>query len=114
MQNIRSNIKEFPELVNETLVLLSKMGEHYPVKFSRPSAERAWRHGCRGVRLETIYLNGRRYTTVEAIKRYINRTQRTGDDPPAEPTPSMSKKEIDIARQKYRLPAAGKDGIAAD
>lgn len=109
---MKTSIREFPELVDETLVPLSKMSEHYPVEISRPSAERAWRHGCRGVRLETVYLNGKRYTSVEAISRYVTRTQRTGDESSAVLAPSMSNCHIVAARKKHNLPPAGKDGVA--
>jgi len=112
MQHINSTIREFPELANETLVPLAKLSEHYPVPISRPSGERAWRKGRLGFRLETIYLNGRRYTSIEAINRFINRTQRTGDEIPAVPTPSMSKSDLAATRKKFNLPPSGKNGIA--
>ena len=116
MKSVLSTIREFPELANEQLVLLANINDHYPVPISRPSAERAWRHGCRGVRLETVYLNGRRYTSVEAINRYINQTQRTGEaEPSNKPTPSgMSQRDLEAARRKFNMPVAGKDGVAVD
>jgi hypothetical protein len=109
---MKTSIREFPELVKETLVPLGNLDEHYPVPISRPSAERAWRKGRFGVRLETIFLNGKRYTSIEAISRYINRTQRTGDEIPSAQTPSMSKRDIVAARKKYNLPPSGKNGVA--
>ena len=105
-------LREFSQLASETLVPLSKLGEYFPVTISRPSIERLWRKGRLGVRLETIFLNGRRYTSVEALSRYIEQTQRTGDDIPASPTLSMSKRDLDAARQKYNLPPAGRNGVA--
>jgi hypothetical protein len=112
MQNPHSDIREFPELAKETLVPLAKLGEHYPVPISRPSSERLWRKGRFGIRLETIFLNGKRYTSVEAINRYINRTQRTGDEVTSVAIPSMSKRDLDTARQKFNMPQPGRDGTA--
>jgi len=111
MRNINSTIREFPELANETLVPLAKLSEHYPVPMSRPSSERAWRRGRFGIRLETIFLNGRRYTSVEAIERYVTRTQRTGDEIHSAPVPSMSRRDLNVARKKFNTPNPGKDGI---
>ena len=85
MRAVHSTIREFPELAGETLVPLSKLGEHFPVPISRPSIERLWRKGRLGVRLETIFLNGKRYSSVEALTRFIEQTQRTGDELTATP-----------------------------
>lgn len=106
-----STIREYPELASETLVPLSKLSEHFPVPISRPSIERLWRRGRLGVRLETIFLNGRRYSSVEAIARYIEQTQRTGDEVPAAPVHAMPKRDLEAARQKYNLPPAGRNGV---
>ena len=108
------SVKEYPELASETLVPLSKLGEHFPVPISRPSIERLWRKGRLGVRLETIFLNGKRYSSVQAIARFIEQTQRTGDDAPAAPVPTMPKRDLEAGRKKYNLPPAGKDGIAVE
>lgn len=109
-----STIREYPELASETLVPLAKLGDYFPVPISRPSIERLWRKGRLGVRLETIFLNGRRYSSVEAIARYIERTQRTSDEVPSVPTPSMPKRDLEAGRKKYNLPLAGKNGVAAE
>ncbi len=109
-----SAIREFPELASEELVPLSRLGEHFPVPISRPSIERLWRKGRLGVRLETIFLNGKRYSSVQAIARFVEQTQRTGDEAPAAPTPSMSKRDLDAARQKFNMPPAGKNGFAVE
>ncbi len=42
---------------------------------SRPHSStwwRWWRHGVRGVRLETVLIGGRRYTTAEAVQRFVS------------------------------------------
>lgn len=43
-------------------------------KSSRPSYAtwwRWWRRGIRGVHLETVLIGGKRYTTVEAMQRFV-------------------------------------------
>jgi len=70
-------IKEYVNLASEELIPLSKAGDYFPVKLSRPSVERLWRRGCRGVLLETIFICNRRYTSRQVIARHIERTQRT-------------------------------------
>lgn len=114
MRTIHSTIQEFPELQDETLVSLAEACQRFPVPVSRPTLERLWRHGCRGVRLETIFLIGRRYTSVEAIRRYVERTQRTGDELPDAPVnPAMPKRDLEAGRKRFNLPPAGKNGVAA-
>ena len=103
---------EYPELLDETLVSLNEACKCFPVSVSRPSIERLWRRGQRGIVLKTVFLVGRRYTSTEEIKRFLVATQRTGDGTPAVPTPSISNRDIVAARKKHNLPTAGKNGIA--
>jgi hypothetical protein len=43
-------------------------------KSPHPETVARWaRKGCRGVRLETVLLGGRRYSSVEAVNRFITR-----------------------------------------
>ena len=114
MRTIHSTIREYPELQDETLVSLAEACNRFPVPVSRPTVERLWRHGQRGVVLETIFLIGRRYTSLEAIRRYVERTQRTGNDHAAIPVASLPKRNIDAARRKYNLPVAGRNGQPAE
>ena len=103
---------EYPELIDETLVTLSDASKYFPVPVSRPSIERLWRRGQRGIVLKTIFLVGRRYTSTEEIRRFLVATQRTGDGTPAVPTPSMSNHDLDTARKRFHMPPAGKNSIA--
>lgn len=51
----------------------STISKQHPI---RPSVPTLWRwalRGLRGVRLETIKVGGRRYTTFEAIDRFASR-----------------------------------------
>ena len=55
---------------------------------SRPSLStwwRWWRHGVKGVRLETVVVGGRRYTSASAVRRFAAALTATSTDTP-EPT----------------------------
>ena len=69
------SICESPALADETLIPLKDASPHFPVPVSRNWLEKAIRKGTRGVRLETLYLCNKRYTSKEAIRRFIERTQ---------------------------------------
>jgi hypothetical protein len=45
---------------------------------------RWWRQGIKGVKLETVVVGGRRFTSVEAIRRFISRLS---EPRPAGPSP---------------------------
>jgi hypothetical protein len=53
----------------------------------------------RGQKLETVVIGGRRYTSVEAIERFITRLSDPAV-PPSEPLPQQRKKEIERAQRK--------------
>ena len=112
-----TKIPEYPELLEEMLVALSEAHKHFPkgVSVSRPSIERLWRRGQRGIVLKTVFLVGRRYTSAEEIQRFLIATQRTGDETHAVPTtPSMSNLDLDTARERFKMPSSGKNGVAAE
>lgn len=71
---MKRQFEENPALAQEQLLTLSEARGRFPVRLSLSAIWRKIRKGSRGVKLETIYL-GRRYTSVEAIARYIERTQ---------------------------------------
>lgn len=89
--------REAPIKFNEAAKLLL-------VLESRPSHStwwRWWRHGVHGVRLETIVFGGRRYTTKEAVQRFITATTAAsiGELPPTR-TPARRQRNHDRARQE--------------
>ena len=58
-------------LLEEELLTLSQACKHFPVRCSRSAMERWLRRGSRGVVLESVLIAGRRYTTRQAIERFI-------------------------------------------
>ena len=63
------------DLTAETVVPINQAPKYYP--YGRPNLSTVYRHfgrGCRGARLETFVAGGRRFTTIEAIPRFTERT----------------------------------------
>ena len=98
-------IMDTPELLDETLISLAKACKRFPGKRTRSTLERHARKGIRGVVLETILICGRRYTSEEAIQRFIRgQLQVEAEKARPEPTKSMSKKAIAEASRRFGLP----------
>lgn len=92
------------QILDENLVTLAEACRCLPVRCSRAAIERWVRQGSRGVVLESILLCGRRYTSREAIDRFIHGQLRVEADRPEPKKGNMSKKKLDSACQKYGLP----------
>jgi len=74
---------------------------------SQPDAATVWRwavHGVRGLKLESVVIGGRRFTTAEAVERFVHALS-TGSSDTSAPTPQQRKREI--AAAKARLQSAG-------
>ena len=97
-------IFDSPALLDETLVPLTAACKYFPVKCSRTSIERWARKGSRKATLETILLGGRRYTSREAIARFIRSQLRVEAERPAPTRGTMSKKEVEAAARRFGLP----------
>ena len=67
----------------EELITLAEASRCIP---NRPDVRTVWRwieRGCRGVVLDSIRIGGRRYTSAEAIERFLSALNATdGDDAP--------------------------------
>lgn len=75
------------DLNAEQLVAVVEIPKHIPGH--RPHVSTCWRwiqRGIRDIRLETLLVGGKRYTSVEAIQRFIERTT-TADSHSPPPTP---------------------------
>jgi hypothetical protein len=58
-------------LTNERILSVSQAASHFPY---RPSLSSIWRwmtRGVKGTKLESIKIGGIRYTSLEAIKRFL-------------------------------------------
>ncbi len=95
------------DIQNETLVPVCKIPSHVP---GRPHLATCWRwiqRGCRSVKLETLLIGGKRYTSLEALQRFAERTTAAadGDSPEVASTPSARRKAHE--RACAELDAAG-------
>jgi hypothetical protein len=99
-------IFDHPNLLEETPLLdLTEATKRFPVRCSRSTIERWIRHGAHGIRLETIRVGNRRFTTEAAINRFLVVQQHTiPEQTRNEPKRNLSKKEIAEASKKFRLP----------
>ena len=86
------------DLSRETAVSVADVPGRVP---GRPHVSTVWRwinSGVRGARLETITVGARRYTTQEAISRFIQATTAaTNGEPQARRTPRQRQRGIERA-----------------
>jgi hypothetical protein len=61
------------DISSERLILLSAAAAYIPGRPHSSTLFRWWRDGSRGIKLESLLVGGRRYTSVEAIERFIQR-----------------------------------------
>jgi Protein of unknown function (DUF1580) len=59
------------DVFKERLVRLSHAAQHLPGRPHRSSLDRWTRVGVRGRQLETVLIGGRRYTSLEALARFV-------------------------------------------
>ena len=85
----------------ETLVSLTDAAKHCP---GRPNVTTVWRwrnRGVRGVKLETVLSGGRRFTSLEAIRRFQDRVTAAADGHAVRTeTPRQRERAIDLAEQR--------------
>lgn len=75
-----SKIETNPGLASESLVPIAKAGKFFPVPVSRPTVERLLRVGKNGVPLESFLIGSRRFTSKEAIARFLESTNAQRDE----------------------------------
>ena len=99
------------DIHSEKLWLLKDAAKRLP---SRPHVSTLWRwhkRGCRGIRLETVVIGGQRYTSDEAMQRFVDRTTAAHDDGVALPaTPiheTLRKRRAAIEKAERELAEAG-------
>jgi hypothetical protein len=90
----------------ETLVAVSQLSKVIPGRVHSSTGWRWVQRGVRGIKLETILIGGRRYTSHEALQRFFERTTAAaaGELPPVR---TAKQRERDIARAERELADAG-------
>lgn len=91
------------DIFSEHLVPINQASQHVP---GRPHKSTVWRwvlRGVRGQKLETCLCGGRRFTSIEAIERFVSRLTA-----PDAPTPEYRRRRAaQIAAANAYLDAAG-------
>lgn len=94
-------------LPNEELMSLSKAAKRCP---TRPHVATVWRwatRGCRGIQLETWAVGGKRFTTEEALERFMQRTTAAAVAGKPVDTNSTATRRRQIAAAEAELEADG-------
>lgn len=95
---MKNSITPNAALASETLVPISKAGSRFPHPVGRTAIERWMRHGVRGIKLESILIGNRRFTSEEAILRFIEQTNEQHDA-----AGRVRKSPAELARKKSEL-----------
>ena len=112
--------KRIRGIIGETLIPVTEAGKHIPGKHRSLSCIDRWtRAGLNGVRLESRKIGGIRYTSHEAIDRFLEATDREPGSPiVAEPmvptlpirTPEETERQLaEIFAPKKRGPKSAAD-----
>jgi len=98
-------ILDAERLLEETLITLSEACSEFPGDgCSRPALERWMRKGIRGEILESVLVCGRRYTSREAVARFIRNQLHTEPERSPPKRGSYSEREIDERAKRLGLP----------
>jgi len=90
-------------LLGEHLVTLDDAARNFGgVPVSITTIRKYVYQGVAGLKLETVYIN-RRYTSMEAIQRFISKRQRLGQMPEKPKQKRMTQEQIDEGVRKYGL-----------
>lgn len=95
------------DLKTEKLLTFSQATEFLPGKPNVCTIHR-WRlRGCRGVRMDSILVGGIRYTSEEALQRFVDATTAIADGEEASPTRTRAQRKKAIEAAERDLQAAG-------
>ncbi len=98
------------DLLDENRVSMTELARQLGVTI--PTIWRWRQRGVRGVRLETFMLGGRRFTTQEAHRRFVEATTLAANGPmlPATAARTNRQRQAAIARAEKELDAAVASG----
>jgi hypothetical protein len=85
---------------SEHLRLLTQAPRDLPGRPHISTLVRWWRRGVRGVKLETILIGGRRYTSLEALTRFFDRLTEAREAPPVVPPGKARRHAIQAVDEK--------------
>lgn len=89
---------------SETLLSLTEAAQTLPGRPHLSTLHRWWLHGVRGVRLETILVGGRRFTSAEALERFAAATTAAANgQPPPVRTTRRRRLAVEAAERKLGI-----------
>ncbi len=92
-------------IADEQLILFAKSGQEFPGRSPAPATLNRWRlRGVRGVKLETLLIGGQRFTSREAIRRFI---ESQNQPQAAEPSMTAAERQARSAAARAVLQARG-------
>ena len=97
MNRIQTN----PDVLAESVIPLNDVVKYLPFRTSIATVQRWIRRGASGAVLETARMGSRRFTSKEAIQRFLVAQNETAKPQAAAPKSSMSKRDLDAKTRKY-------------
>lgn len=94
------------DLSSETILTLTQAAKSLP---GRPHVSSLWRwhsRGCRNIKLETIVIAGRRFTSAQALQRFADRCSAVADGDPI-PTRTCRQREAALRAAERACDQAG-------
>lgn len=96
------------DIRNETVIPIGQAPKHFPGRPNVSSIYRWFGKGSRGAKLETIVVGAKRFTSIEAIERFIEATTRNSPGAAPQPArPTSRQREAAIRRAEAELAKAG-------
>ena len=92
------------DIEQETLITLADAAKRFPQKLNICTLFRWCKDGVRNTVLESVVIGGRRWTSVEAIRRFVASTSRHQQTPRSAACDAAQHRDNDAAR---RLSAKG-------
>ena len=97
MNRIQTN----PDVLAESVIPLNDVVKYLPFRTSISTVQRWIRRGASGAVLETARMGSRRFTSKEAVQRFLVAQNEPTKPQAAPPKSSLSKREIDAKTKKY-------------
>ena len=97
-------ILDSERLLEEELISPTDACREFPGGRSRPALERYMRKGICGVILESVLVCGKRYTSREAVNRFIRNQLHTENERPPPRQGSIPPSELEKRSRRLRLP----------
>ena len=94
------------DIATEQLLSLRAASKLLPDNPNLSTLYRWFMRGCHGVKLETVLIGSRRYTSRESLQRFAERTTAAATGEPI-PTRTAKQREREIAAAEAELDGAG-------